>query len=305
VRLIWANRTLVKREVTGGFRAEPIVRQSQPKLPTETDRQFFWRNGSAVALIVFFLLVNVMLSWFLSSGTNAFDMTGCFFFASLGILIAQIVLLGLMLALFHASLLFRILTVTTAAVAICLSILFGEAISGEWRFNEVFKFDALPVVLLSFSVPFLLARQFMGWTLEFTRLPTNENSKLSVAGLLVATAVVAIAVSMLSFGDERLLMLKLIVAAGCTGASFVVFVPMTHLLMMSHRNCVWMAVFTIVPFSIGWAILWNFAAYLNTSYPVGIRINISIATLIVSFGIGILVLQRCGAQLKTQANEST
>ena len=303
-RLILANRTSAKREITGGFRTETRVANPQPKLSTETDRQFLRRNISAVVLIAFFFLVNVMLSWFLSAGANALSTSGWFFFASVGILVAQVVLLGLILALFQASLLFRILSITTAAIAICLSILFGEMISDEWRFNEVFKFDALPVALLGFSVPFLLARQFMGWTLDFTWAPTIENSKLSVAGLFFATAVVAFAVSLLSLGNEHLLILKLIVAAGCAGASFVVFVPMTHVLMTSRRNWIWMIVFTIGPISIGWAILSSFGIYLNTSYQLGIRINTSIATLIVSFGIGILVLQRCGGRLTTRAIES-
>ena len=277
----------------------------QPKLPTETDRQFLRRNVSAVALIAFFLLVNVMLSRFLTTGINAFETNGWFFFGSLGILAAQIVLLGMMFALFNSRLLFRILVVTTAAVAICLSLLFGEVIFDEWRLHEIFKFDALPTVLLGFSVPFLLVRQFLGWTLHLTHLPSSDDYyKLSVAGLMSATAVAAFALSLLSLGDERLIAIKLMVAVGCAGASFVIFVPMTHLLMTSRRNWYWMTVFTIVPFSIGWAILWSYVIYLNIPYQLGIRLNLSIATLVASFGIGLLVIHRCGGRLTTRATDS-
>ena len=120
----------------------------------------------------------------------------------------------------------------------------------------------------------------------------------------MATAFVAMAISIMSFGEERMLMTKLVVAVACMGTSFVIFVPMTYLVLASRWRWIWLVVFTTVPFSIGYIIVSVFEVGLSVSFWMGIGMTASFCALILSYGIGLIVLRYSGGRLATSTIES-
>lgn len=276
----------------------------QPKLPTETDRQFFRRNLPPVALFAFWFLENVLLRFYFHISSPG-EASGLLVFQSLGVLGSQVVLLALMFALFPASLLFRFLVVIVAAIAIFSTLLMGATPFDDFPlFVKSLEWDALPIVLLGLGVPFILARHFLRWRLHVDWMESAEHANLSVADLMIATCVVALAVSLLGFGSEEARISKLMIAAGCMGASFVVFIPMTYLLMTSRRKWVWLFVFSTLPLLIGLEILAQFGGSLAIPYWVGVGISTSVSALFLSFGIGLVVIRRSGGRLATSTGSS-
>ena len=272
----------------------------QPKLPTETDRQLFRRNLPVQVLLALWLLGNVCFTWAtISINPNypAVLLTAGIY----GMVGSQIVMCAFLLALFPASILFRVLVVTTAIAAFCSSLLFGAGVFGGYWVIGFFGLNAIPITVLALAVPFLLARHFLGWRLEFDWIESPDHMNLSVSGLLIATALVALAIALLGYGKEQELMLRLAFAGGCMGASFAIIVPLTYLVMMARRKWIWISVFAIPPIPIAYAIMPLMKTDLSIPSPgwgvVGIGLAVSL--LILSFASGLVVLGHCGGTLKT------
>ena len=270
----------------------------QPKLPTETDRQFFRRNYIALGLGAFWFFVNVNMSWFFSIDSGAHP-SGLLVFGALGVLSSQVILLAFFLALFPASLLFRAVTVATASLAIGGSLLVGAMVFDNWKFADLIKFDGFPMVLISFATPFSLARYFLGWRLDYPWLNSSDHSNMSVMGLMMSTAAVAISISILGLDGERFLIWMLVFSAGCLGASFAVFVPMTFLVLRSRWPIGWLIGWTAVPFLIGMAITWTFFANPVLSFWIGTGITVFVTSMALGYVIGLIVFRNKGARLLT------
>ncbi len=270
----------------------------QPKLPTETDRQLFRRNFPAFGYFGFCLMINVMLSWFFSFSSPG-NPSGLPVYVSIGVVASEFVLLALLLILFPASLLFRIVIVLTGSVAVIMSLLLGAVVFHCSKVIELFPSDALTVDLLGCAVPFFFARHFLGWRLQFDSMETPEHPNLSVAGLMVATALVGVSISLLSFSDQHVLITKLMVAVGCMGAGFAVFMPLTYWVLKTRRKWAWLVLFSASPLLVGMAVTMAFGINLTIPHWGVIGLASSISSLILGIGIGLVALHHCGGRLLT------
>ncbi len=275
------------------------VKFRQPKLVTETDRQFFRRHVLLVALLAFWLAANVLINLFiLISHSNS--MFGSLVFGSAGLIFSQFAVFAVLFALFPAGLLFRTLLTTIATMASFLAIVMGEMIFGYWEVTSEFYWQALPLLFLGLASPFLLARSVLGWQIRFDWLGEAEPEPLSVAGLMGATAIVAFAIFMIQLLEQQHLLLSLRYVLIGTGVSFMVLFPVASQILKTHSPL------TSLTFLGVGVVLLSILSLVFVQIPLRVLMGWPLTTLtfLMSFAIALVAIRSVGGRLVTNRSES-
>ena len=142
--------------------------------------------------------------------------------------VLQAVLLGMILALFPGSQLFRLCLTTTLGGMLLLSLALGMTMLGGFDQSIYGLMLGLgPITVLSMSVPYLIAKFWFGWRIVFDGEDLeSELPQLTISSLIVATTLIAVAITLLKFvGPELQELLAAII--GCVGVVSVFFLPAT------------------------------------------------------------------------------
>jgi len=217
--------------------------QPQPKLDVETDVSFAKRHWAFLSMIGAFLFADLV---FASIGAGAVrgnvdSVTGLLGLliesAFVGAVMVQPILLAFVLALFPGSLLFRLVLAVTSGLFCLLSLAIGFSFFGI-RNDELYGLvlAIAPILVLSCSVPFLIAKFLFGWELVFSdEWENSENPQISIINLIVATALAAGSVSMLNLTNVDPIRL-LVFVVGYTGIVSLFFVPVTTWVFCGRRT---------------------------------------------------------------------
>ena len=214
------------------------VIQQQPKLETETDIELFSRRWPIVLFLAIAVIDNLLLGILMKVSTPTTP-SGIPVYASFGLTISQFCLLSFFLVMYPASVGFRLavmfpfifLTVGTLAVGFR----FGETNDAVQIFQWV---AAVPLLIVAFAIPFAVGKYILGWCfsaesesgLDCDRKPET----LSIASMLLATAIIAFSFAILGLGDKTETLSRILAAAICCGIGFLFLLPMAG--WMLRRN---------------------------------------------------------------------
>ena len=222
----------------------------QPKLPTENDRQLFAKHRMLVSIVAVFccsnFLVGILMQIFRDNEPG-----GMIVYGMIGVVLSEMVLAGMLFALLPVNLLMRCFV--TALAAGLFAFTFFISLMFQSNFELVFLFrtlDLWPLIIVSVAWPFSAAKHLFGWRLEFRTIPFRDSSRLTISGLLAATAIIAVVIAFPNMTRKNEMAIPLATAGVFSGMCLLVFVPSTALLFRARNVWPWLLLLTVTVFLI-------------------------------------------------------
>ncbi len=218
----------------------------------------------------------------------------------LGIVLASLVFPAIFFSLLDAPLGVRFagLCSTVACVLAITTVgVLGGGI-GRMAFDELARIfgPAIPGIVISAALPFVLVRYLLGWQLVLHSWhPVVKRQNVSIAGLLISMAVVALCVTCLTRSTDP-------GAANATcaivaGIGLIFLLPLTYLVMRTRRYWMWYLAFCLIVLLVGFLVSLN--VYLFTGNPMEIVpfLSVMLATGVAWLGLGLVALRLLGASM--------
>lgn len=174
--------------------------------------------------------------------------------AVMGIVVASFCFPVTLFTLLDAPLGVRFAGVCGSIACILAAITVGLLGAGTPKFDfddfAALFLPVIPALIASIAVPFLLARYLLGWQIvlqSWNSRPDREN--FTVAGLLVATAVVGFCMRLLSRSTDPASAIAFCAMVG--GFGFVFLLPLTYQMFRASQSWIYLFVFGAISCFVG------------------------------------------------------
>lgn len=272
--------------------------RKQPKIHNETDRQLLFRN----CWLVVFVCVHLAACYFLPLCSSEANFRNLLLLPIVGLmvgaLLSQIPIFGFLMAMFPGPILLRLsLVIGFTAVSIS-ALLFGDRHFPGVRVNLLSYLSWIPVLVAGCTVPFIVARAFLGWTVGFQGQHEMQEFRLTVSGMLVGTAMFACCLMFVQTGDPTRVADALMWSITAAGFGFLVGVPIC--LWLLNESCIRWAILKLVGVSFGPTLLLSMGFFRGSLGLEGMFGMIAVCGFLASFGSFLICLRLSGLHFLTR-----
>lgn len=287
---------------------------NRPKIARESDRAFLLRHAGVASLLVFAVVTNFLLSLFFMLGASN-SPSGIPVYITMGFIAAQLVAFGFFFVMFPADFIFRFFATFGLVVLLYSSLVFSSVVFDSHDVGVLIEqLPVLPALVLATATPFAIGRAFLGWRLgfdegvdcdsswrHFEASSTGSEQSLTIASILVVTALVAMAMVSLQAGSEIELRIRLVAAMICMGVSLIVFLPFAFKVMRTKNHWLWVCGVGLVSFWCCYFVLevLRFVPGAGMLPPwAQIGFSLSVSSCVFFFGLFLITLKMSNGKLR-------
>ncbi|MEM7455832.1 MAG: hypothetical protein AAF456_15875 [Planctomycetota bacterium] len=256
-----------------------------------------WLDRNLLGVVVFAHVIGCLMVPALMSASTAYSFSGMPVFCLLGTAIVVPVAAGFSLVYAPVPFVIRVF-VATLVVAACYGAFWtsNTLLYGGPEIPQMLSwFTVWPGPILGFAFAFAVMRFFKDRVLISPVAHLAPPEKLSIVGIMMATALVAICTTIAGVKPELMLAYG-ISAVSCAGLGLLLFVPMTMFLFRCRRFWTFVLAFSFVA-----AVTGSTASFLTGiargEFWIVVGCGLGLATLILTWGAHVYAYRNAGYQL--------